>query len=428
MSSKNDIILKEILGKIQPTSEEMDDIKARMKEFLEAIRSNIKKKNVKAEVFVGGSFAKYTIIKKDHYDIDVFVRFDKKYREKNISGMTKQVLSGIKNVQEVHGSRDYFRIKANHSYIIEVIPVLKVSNPKEAENITDLSYFHVNYINKKIKNKKTLDEIRLAKAFCHANNSYGAESYISGFSGYGLELLIYHYKTFMNFMKAMANANPKEKIIIDIEKEYKNKKNILLDINSAKLLSPIILIDPTYKQRNVLAALSQETFDNFRESCKSFLKNPSAEAFEIKKMNLEEIKEIAKRNNNELIILKATTDKQEGDIAGSKLIKFFRHLKDETSKQFEIKDSGFEYSEKKTAIYYFAVRKKAEIIKEGPQLKDKENVMKFRKMHVSTFNKKGRIYAREKLKFSIKDFLNKWEQRNKKIISDMSIKELRVIG
>lgn len=428
MSSKNDIILKEILEKIQPTNEEMDDIKARMKEFLGNLKSNIKKKNIKAEVFVGGSFAKYTIIKKEHYDIDVFVRFDKKYREKNISSMTKQILSGIKNVQEVHGSRDYFRIKANHSYIIEVIPVLKINNPKEADNITDLSYFHVNYINKKIKNKKMLDEIRLAKAFCHANNSYGAESYISGFSGYGLELLIYYYKTFMNFVKAIAKANSKEKIIIDIEKEYKNKKNILLDINSAKLFSPIILIDPTYKQRNVLAALSQETFNKFKESCNSFLKNPNIKAFEIKRLNFDEIKNNAKRNKNELIILKATTDKQEGDIAGSKLVKFFKHLKDETSKKFEIRDSGFEYSDKKTAIYYFAARKKAEIIKEGPQLKDKENVMKFRKMHVSTFNKKGRIYAREKIKFSIKDFLDKWESKNKKIIADMSIKELRIIG
>ena len=55
---------------------------------------------------------------------------------------------------------------------------------------------------KKIKGK-ILDEIRLAKAFCHANGCYGAESYIKGFSGYALELLVYHYGSFQKFVKAI---------------------------------------------------------------------------------------------------------------------------------------------------------------------------------------------------------------------------------
>jgi tRNA CCA-adding enzyme len=428
MGSKTAVILDEVLEKIEPTNEEISGIKAKLKEFLDDFGKNIKKKKMNAEIFVGGSFAKSTMIKKEHYDVDVFIRFDQKYRGKDISGMTRQALAGIKNVQEVHGSRDYFRARANHSCIIEIIPVLKVKNPKEAENITDLSYFHVNYINRKIKNRRLVNEIRLAKAFCHAANCYGAESYISGFSGYGLELLVYYYKTFMNFIKAMANADSGEKILIDIEKMYRNKKDILLDINAAKLLSPIILIDPTYKQRNVLSALSHETFGKFREACRRFIKNPGTEAFEAKKLDIEEIKKSAKKSKNELIILKAATGKQEGDIAGSKLVKFQRHLGGEISKCFDVKDSGFEYSGKKTAIYFFAVKRKKEIIKQGPKIKDRENAGKFRRNHKHIFSKNGRIYAREKTVQGIKDFLNKWESRNKKIIQDMSIKELRVIG
>ena len=429
MSNKTTGILSEILEKIEPNSEDINNIKEKLKEFLDSFKKNIKNKKIKAEIFIGGSFAKNTIIKKEHYDVDIFLRFDKKYKGKNISVITKQALSRIKNVTQIHGSRDYFKVKVNHSVLLEIIPVLKVSNPKESENITDLSYFHVKYINNRIKSKKILDEIRIAKAFCHANGVYGAESYISGFSGYGLELLIYHYKSFMNFIKAMAKEKTgKEKLIIDIEKDYKNKAEILLDVNSSKLNSPIILIDPTYRQRNVLAALSVETFNTFKESCKNFIKNPSSKAFEIKKLNLDEIRNKAKKNKNEIIILKATTEKQEGDIAGSKLIKFQRHLRDEISKYFTIKDSGFEYSEKKTSLYYFAVKKKDDIIREGPKIKDNENVRKFKKMHSSTFSKKGRIYAKDKIKFNIKDFLDKWEQKNKKVLSDMSIKELRVIG
>ena len=427
-SSTINSVLTEVLQRTEPGKEEITHIRQKLKEFLDAFGKNLNKKKVSADVFVGGSFAKNTMIKKEHYDVDVFVRFDKKYKEKNISVITKQALSGIKNVQEIHGSRDYFRVKVNGAIFIEVVPVLKVSGPKDAENITDLSYFHVKYINSKIKNKKLLDEIRLAKAFCHANNVYGAESYINGFSGYGLELLIYYYKTFFNFVKNVVKVDSKDKLVIDIEKFYKSKSQALLDINNAKLSSPIILIDPTYKQRNVLAALSEETFNNFKKIGTSFLKSPTAKAFEVKKLNFDDIKNKAKKNKYELIVLKATTEKQEGDIAGSKLVKFYRHLKDETAKSFDIKDTGFEYSGKKTALYYFSVKKKLEIIKQGPKLKDNDNIRRFKKMHPDTFNKGGRIYARDKIKFNVKDFLDKWESENKKVISDMSIKELRVIG
>ena len=58
-------------------------------------------------------------------------------------------------------------------------------------------------------------------------------------------------------------------------------------MNSSKLTSPIILVDPTYKQRNALAALSEETFEKFKQASKKFLKNPSIKYFEIVKWDLE---------------------------------------------------------------------------------------------------------------------------------------------
>jgi len=86
--------------------------------------------------------------------VDVFLRFDKKYNDDKISELTKNLLKNMKGVSVIHGSRDYFRIKINSYFFIEVIPVTKVIKPSEARNITDLSYSHVKYINKKVKNKK----------------------------------------------------------------------------------------------------------------------------------------------------------------------------------------------------------------------------------------------------------------------------------
>ena len=300
-SSKLKILMKEVLKKVEPSKEDLELIENSLKDFLEKFEKRLKALKINAEIFIGGSFAKKTVIKKDKYDVDVFVRFNKSYDNKRISDILEKALKGFKNIIKVHGSRDYFRLKISPTFFIELIPVKKIKSLKEAENITDLSYFHVKYINKKIgsvtksqassakksvkrKSPKILDEIRIAKAFCYANNCYGAESYIQGFSGYSLELLIYYYKSFVKFAKAVVKMSD-EKKVIDIEKHFRNKRITLMDLNSAKLNSPIILVDPTYKQRNALAALSDETFEKFKSACKKFLKNPSLKSFEIKKTN-----------------------------------------------------------------------------------------------------------------------------------------------
>lgn len=291
-------ILKEVLIKINPSEEDLKDIDKFLKNFINNLGKKLRGMKIGAEVFVGGSFAKNTLIKKGLYDIDVFVRFDEGYKEKDISELLEKALKNIgQKFSKIHGSRDYFKIDVNPNFFIELIPVIKVKKPKEAGNITDLSYFHVNYIEKRLI-KNMIDDVRLAKAFSHANNCYGAESYINGFSGYALELLIIYYKNFLNFVRAMARIKDKE--IIDIEKHYKNKQELMMNMNSAKMMSPIILIDPTYKERNALAALSKETFGEFKKACSNFLKNPNEKAFEIKKVDLEKIEKNAKKKRKNL--------------------------------------------------------------------------------------------------------------------------------
>jgi len=362
------------------------------------------------------------MIKKDVYEIDIFIRFDKKYKNKNISDLTEKILMGGRNFIKIHGSRDYFKILLKNNLHLEIVPVIKILKPKEAENITDLSYSHVKYINKKIKNKKILNEIKIAKAFCYANKVYGAESYVRGFSGYSIELLINYYKGFLNFIKVMAKQY-KNKIIIDMEKSYKDKKEILLNINEAKLKSPIILIDPTFKQRNVLAALSNETFNKFREICKKFLRNPSIDFFNEKKIDFNEIKEKFKG----AIFISIKTDKQEGDIAGAKLLKFYNHLCNEINKYFLIKNKGFEYNGQKIANFFLVAEPKKEILLTGPYLNDETNVKKFKLKHKSVFEKNGRIYAKEKYQKNLKNFINNWCERYYKKIKDMGITDLNFI-
>jgi len=422
---KINLILEEVLKKAKPSEEDLKDIEVALKDFLKKLDKKIKSSKLMAEIYIGGSYAKDTMINKKMYDVDIFIRFNKKH--KNISKLTEKLLSGFKKTL-IHGSRDYFMIKVGKKIILEIIPVIKIKKPEEAENIIDLSYSHVNYVKRKLKPRKVLDEVLIAKTFCHANQCYGAESYIRGFSGYGLELLVYHYGSFLKFIRAMIKVKDKnEKIVIDKEKYFKNKQEIMMNLNASKLQSPIIFVDPTYKQRNVLAALSYETFKIFQKSCNDFLRNPNMNFFEEKEIDFGKIKANAEKGKLEFILIELKTNKQEGDIAGSKLLKFYKYLGNEISNYFWVKKSGFEYDDKKSAKCFFVVKEKKEILLKGPKINDKKNLKRFKKKHKKTFVKSKRIYAKEKIKFNANDFINNWKKKNQRVTKEMSMSELKII-
>ena len=406
-------ILKQQIKKIKPSEKTINNIDKVYKEFSKDLKENLKYRKIRAEIFLGGSFAKGTLMKKDKYDIDVFVRFSNQEDISKLKGL-------LKRARKVHGSRDYYEL-VKKNIIIEVIPVLKIKKPEKAENVTDLSYFHVNYILKKIKQKKNLgDEIRLAKTFCYSQNCYGAESYIHGFSGYALELLISHYGSFLKFIKEVANSS--NKIIIDDGKHYKNKQEILIEVNKSKIQSPIIIIDPTFKERNASASLSKETFEKFQASCQKFLKNPSNSFFKYKPVS-----EDFKNKKAKIILVK--TNKQKGDIAGTKSKKFFNFFIYKLKQEFDIKKSDFDYDEDSNlAFFYFILDKKKDEIRRGPHITKVENLANFKRVHPNSFIKNHFAHAKITHNLSFDKWFKKFLEEEVKIIKEMSIKEIKKIS
>ena len=400
-------ILEKVLHKITPSEKELGKMNSVIDNFVSEIEKKIKKRKINGEVFVGGSSGKGTVVIRKNQDIDIFIRFSK---EKDMSKL-ENIIPG--KIKKIHGSRDYFKVSFR-GFGFEVVPVLKIKKPHDAKNVTDLSYFHVSYVKKKLNETRSLaDDIRLAKSFCFSNNVYGAESYIKGFSGYSLELLIIYYNSFEKMLKELGKINVKnKKLIIDMENKYKGKK-IEDEMNESKLQSPIIFIDPTYKERNILAGLSYETFYKFQEAVRKFLKKPSKKFFFPQKIN----------KNRFNLILNAKTSRQEGDIAGSKLWKFFLLIERQLSKYFVIQDREFDYQDKKSALMYFKIKNRKYILREGPPITRVENVVKFKKKHKNVFIKKGVVFSKEKTK-STKKFLLDFKKLNKKKMRDMGIVSL----
>ncbi len=422
-----EILTKEIL-EITPDIEKMQDIRKATKKIIDSLESEIKKSRIKADIFVGGSLAKDTLIKKEIYDVDVFVRFNKRYQE--ISSLLHELVQRASHslgwkLQRLHGSRDYFRLSFK-DLCFEIIPVIHINAVHEAVNITDLSYFHVFYIRKKISEKPGLsDQIRLAKKFCYAQGCYGAESYIGGFSGYALELLVVYYGGFLKFVRTMAQS--KGKIILDPERYYKNKQSLLQEMNEAKLQSPIVFVDPTHKERNALAALSEETFAKFKGACKNFLKSPSHQFFQITFFDPSRLRKEARRRKALFFAVEISTDRQEGDIAGTKLLKFSHFFVGGYAKYFDILKKEFLYDGKHKGRIYLLLKKKKEIIMKGPPITSLMNLGKFKSVHPRTFVKDGIAYAKENTVYSPSAFFKLFKKKNRRVMGDMGITKMRLL-
>lgn len=357
---------------VKPEKEEIKHVEKIAGCFLEKLNKELK--DVKA--VIGGSVAKGTWIK-GNPDIDIFVQYPLKFKDKDISALLEKGLKKVfKEVSRVHGSRDYFKIEYS-SYIFEIIPVLKVSSPEKAENITDASPFHTEWVKSKV-NESLQDEIRLTKAFCKANKLYGAESYIKGFSGFVTEILTIHYGSFEKLIKA---AMKWKEVEIIGDKQHAKK------LNEAKL-SPLIVIDPTCSSRNAAAALSDKKFKKFIETAKEFYHNPNPSFFEIKTQNLEELKDA--------LILKAIPlNNRKSDIAGAKLLKAQEYIKKILDQNgFNVTEHDMEFGSE-SLLWFFTEKK--EIPKKfrhfGPPLKETRHVEVFKERYPGYKIENDRIFV-----------------------------------
>ena len=400
--------------------EKEKELKKKTTSLVSLLTKELARKKIKGGVFVGGSFAKGTLMRQETYDVDIFVRFLP--MKKNMSLVLEQVVLGIskqmgKQMIRIHGSRDYFSIVDGEVHF-EIIPVLKIRKSGEMENVTDLSYFHVKYVTKKI-NRAIQREIVLAKAFCAAAGVYGAESYIQGFSGYALECLLIHYKRFKTFLEKMSKIE--EQVIIDPMKQYSSINEVKLQMNEARLKGPLVVVDPTNRERNVTAALSWESFFKFQQVARAFLKKPAVSYFTPTKRILK-----AGRGTQHLRI-HLSTDRQAGDIAGTKLSKFFRYLAREIEKHYQLIDKDFEYGGGADALGELLVKAKEEVLRKGPPVSMVEAVASFKKKHRTTIVKEGVLYARMEPPGDGKEWLRRWIAHTKSVIGAMGITDVRVL-
>ena len=405
------IMMNEIISKVKiqiiPNEKKMLE---KISKFLKKLKKSLSEIN-NIDIFVGGSIGKKTFLKNVH-DCDIFVRFDyEKYKNEDISSILYRALKRM-SVKRVHGSRDYYQ-KKFEGLLYEMVPVLKITDWKKALNVTDMSPLHVKWVEKKLNNNEKLkQEVKLSRSFFKANNLYGAETHIQGFSGHVLDILTINYGSFLKFIESISKI--KEGTIIDVEHFYKTKKSALENIDKSKL-SPLIIIDPVMPSRNAGAAISKKVFEKAKSVCKNFLESPSFSFFEKEEIKIGEIIEKAIVPENKFfIVLKAIPLKKKEDVAATKMLKAFRLLKHHLElNDFSVSNFDWIWKKKYGFCFFLTDEEISETyIREGPPLKSKNDVKKFKSVNEDVFEKDGKLYANIKRKFIrpelfIRDFSRK---------------------
>lgn len=390
--------MEELLAKWKRKLRPHPGVRRKGEAMAAAVQKRLKAAGLSADCVLGGSVAKGTHLR-DAADVDLFVRFSPTYESGALSNLLEPALAPFRP-ERLHGSRDYFSFERG-GLTFEAVPVLRIAKAEEAKNVTDASLLHVAWTTARLRIRPELaDEIRLAKQFCKAARLYGAESYIAGFSGHILDILAFAHGSFLRLLEQAARWE--SRAIIDIEGHHVDP---LAALNVAKIVSPLIVVDPIQPDRNAAAAVSKEKYLLFKEKAAAFLARPSDEFFVLKPIREAELR--ARFSQSMLLLVRVQTLPQKRDVAGSKILKVFSHLRDELARhEFLVLDAGWQLEPK--PLLYFALTREtlpATMLRVGPPIGAARHAAAFRDKHNRARVEKGRLVASIRRTYRTPDLL-----------------------
>lgn len=266
----NKIDYKKILQIIKPKEDEKKEIYSLSNSLISIINDTAARNNIDAQAVLVGSVAKGTWLS-GKTDIDIFIKFPLDTPLEYLK--EKGLYLGEECIEIMQGKSEYRY--ASHPYItgiingldVDFVPCYDIKESKKIKSAVDRTIPHTEYI-KLYLTPQEADEVLLLKCFMKTIDAYGSEFKVGGFAGYLCELLILHYKTFLNVLKSASD-------------EWKPGYQIdLAEHGTAHLFSePMVVVDPVDANRNVAAALSLQKMSEFVAASQNFLNNQSTSYF-----------------------------------------------------------------------------------------------------------------------------------------------------
>lgn len=250
-----------ILKEIKPTKKEQADIDAMSEKLVSFLEKTCVEEGIDAKIAVVGSVAKHTALK-GKSDIDIFMAFPLSVDEDSLKEYGLKLAHKCSDEFDGDASHHF----ASHPYVtsiidgyeVDLVPCYEIENGSQLKSAVDRTILHTRYVKANLT-PEGADEVLLLKKFMDMTGTYGSEFKVGGFAGYLCELLIIHYGNFEEVLRQASNW--KHGHVIDLEGYG----------TSNKFNDPLIVIDPTDKNRNVGAALTLTKYSEFIQSARNYL-------------------------------------------------------------------------------------------------------------------------------------------------------------
>ncbi len=302
-----------------------------------------------------GSFAKGTALNSTN-DIDVFVLFEKGADlEEELEKLRKKLEKKFK-VSVEYAQHPYLKVHFP-DFSVEVVLAYKTERGKPV-SAADRSIWHVEWVSRNVD----VEEAILLKGFAKGIGVYGAELKVEGFSGYALEVLAGLFG-FLGALKKFAY-------------EWDEKP---------------FIADPVDEKRDVLASVSKYSFEIMKKASRAYLEQPSLSFFFPEKYPVPS--RLPLENTHYLLVFERLSG--DDNIVYSQLRRYARLASKAAAAEGHVVFSWNVFAKKKAYILFDILERGFKVV-EGPPLRKKEHVERFRKKHEITFETRKRVYAIEK--------------------------------
>jgi len=348
-------LLKRARKLTNPSPEERKEVENTVSIVIRTLEKIIESYKLNVTVEIEGSIAKDTWLP-GNKDIDIFLLFnrDRPIEELRYWGLRigYEVVRELNcDCEERYAEHPYLRILYK-GYDIDLVPSYYVESSEEIVTAVDRTRLHTRYVLSRVS-EELKDDIRLLKKFMKVIGTYGAELKVGGFSGYLCELLVIHYGSFVNVLRAASEWRP-WRVIIDLEGYYSERDYEKL---RKAFKSPLIVIDPVDKTRNVAAAVTLQKFNEFIVASRMFLRNPSIDFFieeEVTPLSYNELEKELKARGTSIIALKFELERSAPDILWGQLNRTLRNILNLLKQyKFEVINWGAWSNDRDLAILLF---------------------------------------------------------------------------
>jgi len=337
----------QILNDIKPTEKEQEDIDAMSQKLVDYLTETCQNEGIDAKITVVGSVAKRTALK-GKSDIDIFMAFP--------LDVSEDVLKE-KGLYLAHKCSDAFNGEASHhfashpyvtsdieGYEVDLVPCYAIEDGSQLKSAVDRTILHTRFVKANLTSEGC-DEVLLLKKFMDMTGTYGSEFKVGGFAGYLCELLIIKYGSFDETLKAAVEWKYGE--VIDL-KDYGT---------AGQFKDPLVVIDPTDKNRNVAAALRLNKMSEFIQSARNYLSSDNKKDYFyplVKSLDKKAILDEFKKRGSDLIAVKFDIPDMPLDTLHPQLKMTTSSLVEKINKEeFKVFKGDYSSNEKDSAVMLF---------------------------------------------------------------------------